>query len=141
MNVAKKESSGRNEVRTGGGIVTGLLIFFIVLMLANFGYSIFQSPIDTERLNSAEELRVLSQQISNNASESVGGNVDGFHFLVEPRISFEKKFRLVQDSLREVDYQFTTGEETSSALKNTNVLWEKVKSNADAILESRSTVL
>ncbi|MCP4413545.1 MAG: chemotaxis protein, partial [Gammaproteobacteria bacterium] len=46
-----------------------------------------------------------------------------------------------QDSLREVDYQFTTGEETSSALKNTNVLWEKVKSNADAILESRSTVL
>ncbi|MCP4273389.1 MAG: hypothetical protein GY781_15770, partial [Gammaproteobacteria bacterium] len=141
MNVAKKELSGRNEVRTGGGTVTGLLIFFIVVMLANFGYSIFQSSIDTERLNSAEELRVLSQQISNNASESVGGNVDAFDFLVETRISFEKKFLFLQNSLREVDYKFITGEDTSSALKNTNVLWEKVKNNADAILESRNTVL
>jgi len=141
MNVAKKVSSGRNEVRTGGGTVTGLLIFFIVVMLTNFGYSIFQSSIDTERLNSAKELRVLSQQISNNASESVGGNVDAFDFLVETRISFEKKFLFLQNSLREVDSKFTTGEETSSALKNTSILWEQVKGNADAILESRNTVL
>jgi len=40
MNVAKKTSSGRNEVRTGGGTVTGLLIFFIVVMVANFGYRV-----------------------------------------------------------------------------------------------------
>jgi len=141
MNAAKKESSGRNEVRTGGGTVTGLLIFFIVVMVANFGYSIFQSSIDTDRLNAAEELRVLSQQISNNASESVGGNVNAFDFLVETRNGFEKKFVFLESTLREVDFKFTSGDKVSSSLRSTSALWKKVKDNADTILESRNTVL
>jgi len=141
MNVAKKTSSGRNEVRTGGGTVTGLLIFFIVVMVANFGYSIFQSAIDTQRLNAAEELRVLSQQISNNASESVEGNIDAFDYLVKTRNSFEKKFLFLESTLREVDFKFTSVDEVVTALTNTRALWDKVRSNTDDILESRKTVL
>ncbi len=141
MNAAKKTLSGKNEVRTGGGTVTGLLIFFIVVMVANFGYSIYQGLVDTKRLNSSEELRVLSQQISNNASESVSGNVDAFDFLVQTRNGFETKFLFLESALREVDFKFTSGEIVSSALKNTGSIWGKVKANTDTILESRNTVL
>ena len=110
-------------------------------MVANFGYSIIQSAIDAERLNAAEEMRVLSQQISNNASESVGGNVNAFDFLSVTRNAFEKNFTLLQSSLRDIDFKFTSSGGISTALSNTGALWDKVKGNADAILESRNTVL
>jgi len=142
MNAAKKKSSGSSEVRQGGGALAGLLIIFIVAMVANIGYSIlFQNAIDTERLNAAEELRVLSQQISNNASESVGGNVDAFDYLAITRINFEKQFFYLKSSLLATDFKFTSTDGVSTALANTEKLWTKVKGNADSILEARNTVL
>jgi len=141
MNAAKKLSSGRNVVRQGGGAVAGLLIFFIVAMVANFGYSIIQSATDTERLKATEELRVLSQQISNNASESVGGNVNAFDVLATTRNTFETNFLSLESSLRATDFKFTSSDVVTTSIKNTKDLWEKVKGNTDTILESRTRVL
>lgn len=141
MNVAKKNSSTENSVKRGGEFLSALLIIFIIAMVANFGYSIYQSSIDADRLNSAEELRVLSQQISNNASESVGGNVNAFDMLALTRNSFEKNFFKLENSLYAIDFRFTSNDDVSVAIKNTKTLWTKVKQNSDSILESRNTVL
>ncbi len=141
MNAAKKLSVNRNEGRQGGGAVAGLLVFFTVAMIANFVYSYIQSSTDTERLNSAEEMRVLSQQISNNASESVGGNVNAFDFLAVTRNNFEINFTFLENALLTTDFKFTSGDSVSTAIRNTKTLWTKVKDNADTILTSRNTVL
>ena len=141
MNAANKTSSNGNEIKGKGGAVAGLLVIFIIAMLANFAYSMYQGSIDTERLNAAEELRVLSQQISNNASESVGGNVNAFDFLAVTRNNFDRNFLLLQNSLIATDFKLTSDKDVKAALNTTDKLWTKVKSNADTILESRNTVL
>jgi twitching motility protein PilJ len=140
MNAASKISSNGNKVRKGGAVV-GLLVVSIVAMIANFGYSIYQSTIDSERLTAAEELRVLSQQISNNASEAVNGNLDAFDTLAITRNNFETNFLLLQLSLLETDFKFTSKDLVSTALQNTESIWIKVKGNTDSILKSRNTVL
>ncbi|RLA03063.1 MAG: chemotaxis protein [Gammaproteobacteria bacterium] len=141
MNAAKKTSLNGSETRQRGGAVAALLIIFIIAMVANFGYSVYQSSIDDQRLKSAEELRVLSQQISNNASESVGGNVNAFDFLAVTRNTFERNFQLLERSILETDFKFTPIDGVSTALNNTRTLWSKVQKNSDTILESRNTVL
>ncbi|MFT5451108.1 MAG: twitching motility protein PilJ [Enterobacterales bacterium] len=140
MNAASKMSSNGKKVRKGGAVV-GFLVIFIVAMVANFGYSMYQGAIDSERLTAAEELRVLSQQISNNASEAVSGNLNAFDTLAITRNNFETNFLLLQLSLNAIDFKFTSKDLVSTALKNTGSLWTKVKGNTDAILESRNTVL
>jgi twitching motility protein PilJ len=140
MNAARKTSSNGKKVRKGGAVVS-LLVVFIVAMVANFGYSIYQSAIDSERLTAAEELRVLSQQISNNASEAVSGNLNAFDTLAITRNNFETNFLLLQLSINAADFKFTPKDVVSTALQNTGSLWVKVKGNTDSILESRNTVL
>ena len=140
MNAAKKVSSGGSIVRKGGA-VAGLLVVFIIAMVANFGYSIYQSSVDTERLTAAEELRVLSQQISNNASEAVNGNLNAYDFLADTRNSFERNFLLLQLSLNAVDFRFTSKDVVNTAIQNTGSAWNKVLTNTDTILKARNTVL
>jgi len=141
MNAAKKRTSNGTEVKSGGGAVAGLLLVFTILMVANFSYSFYQSSIDEKRFNAADELRVLSQQISNNASEAVSGNVNAFDFLAVTRNNFERNFILLQSSLNEADFKFTSKDNVAVALQNTSTLWSKTRDNADTILESRNTVL
>ena len=140
MNAASKMSSNGKKVKKGGAVV-GLLVVFIVTMVANFGYSIYQGAIDSERVTAAEELRVLSQQISNNASEAVSGNLDAFDTLAITRNNFETNFLLLQLSLNAIDFKFTSKNTVSKPLRNTGALWSIVKGNTDSILESRNTVL
>ena len=141
MNAAKKSATSASEVRKGSSAVAGLLIFFIVIMLANFGYNLFQSPVDDQRINAAEELRVLSQQISNNASESVGGNVDAFTFLSTTRNNFDRNFVYLDASLREFDFKLVSPEQARRSLRDAAQVWEKVKENTDTILKYRNTIL
>ena len=106
MNADKKKAANATEVRKGNNAVAGLLIFFIVVMIANFGYNLFQSPTDDQRINLAEELRVLSQQISNNATESVtGGNVDAFQFLANTRNTYDDNYVALEKTLLEFDFK------------------------------------
>ncbi len=141
MNAANKLTSKGTEVRQGGGALAGLALVFTIVMVANFSYNLYLSSIDETRFDAADELRVLSQQISNNASESVSGNVNAFDFLAVTRNNFERNFILLQSSLNETDFKFTSKENVSVALQNTGTLWSKVKGNADTLLESRNTVL
>jgi len=141
MNAAKKKATNTTEVRKGFGAVAGLLIFFIVIMVANFGYNLIQSSVDSERINAAEEMRVLSQQISNNATESVAGNVDAFTYLSTTRNSYEKNYLLLEASLREFDFKLTSPEQARRALRDTAQVWDKVRENTDTILKYRNTVL
>ncbi|MCP3674895.1 MAG: chemotaxis protein [Gammaproteobacteria bacterium] len=140
MNAAKKLSTNRNEGRQGGA-VAGLLAFFTVAMIANFVFSYIQSSTDAERLNSAEEMRVLSQQISNNASKSAGGNIDAFDFLTDTVKKFQTNFASLQNALLANDFKFTSGDSVRAAIRNTQTLWIKVKDNADTIINTRNTVL
>ena len=139
MNAAKKKTSEKKG-KSGGALIS-LLVFFIVLMVANFGYNIIQSNVDTERLNAAEELRVLSQQLSNNASESVGGNIDAFNFLAETRNNFDRNFVTLQRAVLAYDFQFTPKDEVVNSLNRIEGLWTKALENTDSILRSRKTVL
>jgi twitching motility protein PilJ len=142
MSADKKKAANAAEPRTGNSAVAGLFIFFIVIMIANFGYNLYQSPADDQRINLAEELQVLSQQISNNATESVaGGNVDAFQFLANTRNSYETNITELQKSLLEFDFKLTSPEPVRRALRDTGEVWSKVRDNADTILQYRDETL
>jgi len=138
---ASKNNANLSEVRKGNSAVAGLLIFFIVIMLANFGYSLIQGPVDDQRINAADELRVLSQQISSNANESVAGNVDAFTFLSTTRSSYERNFLMLESSLQEFDFKLVSPEQVKRAIDDSRPVWSKVRENADSILQYRNTIL
>lgn len=141
MNAAKKQTANATEVRKGNSAVAGLLIFFIIAMIANFLYDLIQSAVDNQRINAAEELRVLSQQISNNATESVGGNVDAFTYLSTTRNNYEKNFVYLENSLLEFDFKLVSPVGVQRAKKDAEQVWDKVRANTDVILKYRNTVL
>lgn len=127
---ATKNNAKLSEVRKGNGAVAGLLIFFILIMVANFGYSLVQGPVDNQRIDAADELRVLSQQITSNASESVAGNVDAFTYLSTTRSSYERNFLLLENSLKEFDFKLVSPEQVTRAINDSRPVWEKVKGSA-----------
>lgn len=138
---ATKNNAKLSEVRKGNGAVAGLLIFFILIMVANFGYSLVQGPVDNQRIDAADELRVLSQQITSNASESVAGNVDAFTYLSTTRSSYERNFLLLENSLKEFDFKLVSPEQVTRAINDSRPVWDKVKGSADSILKYRNTIL
>ena len=140
MNAKKNSSTNVSDVRKGNSAVAGLLIFFIIIMMANFGYSLVQGPVDDQRIDAADELRVLSQQISSNANESVAGNVDAFTFLSTTRSSFDKNFLFLENSQNEFDFKLVSPEQVKRALRDSKPVWEKTRENADAILQYRNTI-
>ncbi len=141
MNATKNNSTNVSDVRKGNSAVAGLLIFFIIIMVANFGYSLVQGPVDDQRIDAADELRVLSQQISNNANESVAGNVDAFTFLSTTRSNYERNFLALESSLSEFDFKLVSPEQVRRAIRDSKPVWEKVRENADTILQYRNTIL
>ena len=135
-----------NNVLAGtrvGALVAGLfvvLIVSIVMLFANFAYMNTQANYDTEYLGHAGELRVLSQRIAKDATESAAGKAEAFALLRDARNDFQKRWAYLTDG----DAQ--TGLPAAPAAVQTQMAavqqdWDALRQNADAILASEQTVL
>ena len=116
------------------------LVISLILLFANFVYLNVQSSYDTEYIGHSGELRVLSQQISKSATEAATGTREAFPLLLQARDDYEERWRYLTDGRDETGLPPTPGA-LSEQLERARADWDKVRTNADAILSSQNTVL
>jgi twitching motility protein PilJ len=116
------------------------LVLSLILLFANFVYVNVQSSYDTEYIGHSGELRVLSQQISKSATEAATGTREAFPLLLQARNDYEQRWRYLTDGRDETGLPPTPGP-LREPLALAGADWDKVRSNADAILSSEETVL
>jgi len=129
------------EQRSGiGGLVTML---FIVLVLggANAYWGYREGEFDVTRVQRAEELRVLSQQLAKNSSEAARGNEAAFTQLEQVRNQFEGLFNTLVSGEPRTGLPAAAAEIQKKEIAPAKQLWEEVKANTDTILKARETVL
>ncbi|QVM88891.1 type IV pili methyl-accepting chemotaxis transducer N-terminal domain-containing protein [Pseudomonas lalucatii] len=117
-----------------------VLIVSIVLLFANFAYLNTQSNYDTEYISHSGELRVLSQRIAKNASESAAGTAEAFGLLREARNDFQTRWGYLTDgnSASGVPAAPDAVQVQMAAVQQD---WDSLRQNTDAILASEQTVL
>ena len=125
--------------RTISGLFAALILSLILLFI-NFLYLNVQSSYDTEYIGHSGELRVLSQQISKSATEAATGTPEAFGLLLEARNDFQERWSYLTDGREETGLP-PTPSSLQEPLARAQADWDKVKNNADAILNSQNTVL
>ncbi|WP_193074994.1 methyl-accepting chemotaxis protein [Pseudomonas sp. FME51] len=125
--------------RTISGLFAALILSLILLFI-NFVYLNVQSSYDTEYIGHSGELRVLSQQISKSATEAATGTPEAFGLLLETRNDFEQRWGYLSNGREETGLPATPGA-LQEPLSRVQADWDKLRGNADAILNSRDTVL
>ncbi|MFB4368208.1 MULTISPECIES: methyl-accepting chemotaxis protein [unclassified Pseudomonas] len=135
-----------NNVLAGtrvGGLVAGLfvvLIVSIVALFANFAYMNTQANHDTEYLGHAGELRVLSQRIAKDATESAAGKPEAFALLRDARNDFQKRWAYLTDGNAQSGLPAAPAD-VQAQMAAVQQDWDALRQNADAILASEQTVL
>ena len=135
-----------NNVLAGtrvGALVAGLfvvLIVSIVMLFANFAYMNTQANYDTEYLGHAGELRVLSQRIAKDATESAAGKAEAFALLREARNDFQTRWANLTDGNAQTGLPAAPAE-VQQQMAAVQQDWDALRQNADAILASEQTVL
>jgi len=140
MSVATSKPMGESEIKTGS-ITRNILILAFVLMAGNFGFGIYQSNFDKERVKLSGDLKVISQQIASSASEASNGNEDAFRRLSDSRNLFEKHFSSLKNGDQRTNLERAPKEIQDQELDNTEQIWNKIVKSADDILSSKVTVL
>ncbi|HEX4911512.1 MAG TPA: methyl-accepting chemotaxis protein [Permianibacter sp.] len=140
MNAPLKGPLG-TEQRSGiGGLVTTLGIV-LILGGANAYWGFRESNFDVTRVQSAEELRVLSQQLAKNSSEAARGNEAAFTQLEQVRNQFDGLFNQLANGNPRDGLPPAAPDIQKAEIAQTKALWEEVKTNADTILKAKDTVL
>ena len=125
--------------RTISGLFAALILSLILLFI-NFVYLKVQSSYDTEYIGHSGELRVLSQQISKSATEAATGTPEAFGLLLETRNDFEQRWGYLANGRDETGLPATPAA-LQEPLSRVQADWDKLRGNADAILNSQNTVL
>src|SRR6516225_3282821 len=82
-------STGAGGERTGGfnGLLVALLVVSIILAVAHFGFLSYKAGQDAKASALVTRAQVLSQQLSRQANDAAGGNLDAFSTLKATRDS------------------------------------------------------
>lgn len=137
--------SGERQSTGIGGLVT-LLILVAVIGGANVFWGNIEDQRDSLRIARAEELRVLSQQLSKSASEAARGNEAAFAQLDQTKTQFDGYFNTLANGNPRDEILFGGLPAASDAIQNdqikrTRQLWDEVKANSDAVLKAKDIVL
>jgi twitching motility protein PilJ len=124
-------------------VIAGLfvvLILSVVLLFANFAYLNTQSGYDKEYIAQAGELRVLSQLIAKNATESAAGKAEAFGLLKQARNAFEKSWNLLLNGDPASGLP-PAPQDVLEEMSKVQADWDVMRTNADAILSTEEIVL
>ncbi len=134
---------GPLSVEQGSGIGGLLIALFVVLFIGvgNAVWGFIQSNFDVTRVQRAEELRVLSQQLAKNSAEAARGNEAAFAQLEQVRNQFDGLFNTLVAGEARTGLPAAPEAIQKAQIAETKKLWEEVKSNSDTILKAKETVL
>lgn len=126
--------------RSGSNFIIFLLVLVLIAFAANAIYGAIQSGNVTKRIALASEMKVLSQQISTNATEAAKGTQAAFSELDEASNKFNANLRNLMDGDNIAGLPAAPASIKNNQLAALNTLWSDVKANTDRILENRTVV-
>ena len=123
--------------------LSGLIIIAIILMVVSFAYTAYHARFDSEYIERAEAVRVLSQTLAKSASEAANGNTDAFFMLRDARDEMEQHITVLSEGNPETGLPATdqVGEDAAQALTMVQRPWELMEEDTFAILDRREMVL
>jgi twitching motility protein PilJ len=122
----------------GGSVV--LIVLSIIGLFVTSWVQTVESSRDKEYIASAGELRVLSQSIAKNSTEAAGGKEEAFNQLQLSRQAFERHWNNLLNGNPEMDLP-ASPESVEAEMTQLSEVWDRVRGNADQILESQEVVL
>ncbi len=96
---------------------------------------------DTEFLEHAGELRVLSQEIAKNASEASSGKEEAFSLLQKSRAEFEIRWNYILQGNQVSGLPSISRHAPDVNVNDLGNVWIRVSDASDLIVESRDTIL
>lgn len=121
-----------------------LFIISLVLMVASFGYVSYHGRFDREYISRADAIRVLSQTIGKNASETANGKTDAFFMLEAASQQLEAHVNVLANgdpAGSKLPATVAVSEEAERALSKVMRTWGSVRSNVNDILARRQMVI
>lgn len=121
-----------------------LFIISLVLMVASFGYVSYHGRFDREYISRADAIRVLSQTIGKNASETANGKTDAFFMLEAASQQLEAHVNVLANgdpAGSKLPATAAVSEEAERALSKVMRTWGSVRSNVNDILARRQMVI
>ncbi|MCH8551702.1 MAG: methyl-accepting chemotaxis protein [Natronospirillum sp.] len=122
-----------------------LSVYLILALILLLGVGAFITLInrdanfDREYLANASDLKVLSQELSKNATEAAAGSQSAFLALRQSRNDFQTKWDIIVNGNAETGLPPVNRSVVNiDSLEN---VWQRVRVNADQILVSESTII
>ncbi|MCF6193510.1 MAG: methyl-accepting chemotaxis protein [Kangiellaceae bacterium] len=136
---ANKNKQVGTESKTGGYI--WLLFLAIIVGGANLAVGLYKGQQNQVRLTKAGNLRVLSQQVSNNAAEASKGNAEAFELLRNSILEFEAQFNHLSQGDDSKGLGISPVAILNKEVKQVGDLWQQMQQNAEEISAGRETVV
>ncbi|WP_328188999.1 methyl-accepting chemotaxis protein [Marinobacter sp. OP 3.4] len=135
-NKAGRFSMGQGANKLVAGLIATLIALTVLLVVVLFIVN-QDSQNDQEYIAYAGELRVLSQEITSNATEAADGNAEAFAQLQSSRNEFSELWGYILEGNPE------TGLPASDLAAESEVqpYWDTVRDNADRIVNTKDDVL
>lgn len=126
--------------RSGIGIYAFLLVVILIALALNAGYGFLQSQNQSKRIELASDMKVLSQQIATNASESAQGTQSAFGDLDAAAKQFEGNLRDLIDGEAMSNLPASPSHIRNQELKALEDSWNNVQPRTKAILGNQEVV-
>jgi len=138
----KAKEKLKSKANSNGGITMWVVVMFVFFALMFLNFYMVAQRSEESRIYSeyASELRVLSQRIAKNATESASGNEAAFELLQRSRVEFAQNWTLIKDGDPANNLDGSPGI-AKEEIGRVSKLWGNVSSNAKIILEGEGTVL
>ncbi|MFL1406959.1 methyl-accepting chemotaxis protein [Marinobacter sp. M1N3S26] len=135
-NKAGRFSMGQGANKLVAGLIATLIVLTVLLVVVLFIVN-QDSQNDQEYIAYSGELRVLSQEITSNATEAADGNAEAFARLQGSRNEFSELWGYILEGNPE------TGLPASNLAAKSEVqpYWDTVRDNADRIVNTKDDVL
>ncbi|HEY9030199.1 MAG TPA: methyl-accepting chemotaxis protein [Kangiella sp.] len=126
--------------RSGIGVYAFLLVIVLIALAVNAGYGFLESQNRIKRTELASEMKVLSQQIATNASESAQGTQSAFAELDAATKQFSGNLRKLIDGEGVTNLPPAPASVRNNELKSLENMWQEVEPQTQSILANQEVV-
>ncbi|MDE1463317.1 methyl-accepting chemotaxis protein [Spartinivicinus poritis] len=136
----------KGKAKNQAFVLVAVLIVVVIIAVVAAAFILYDVNVkatqDKEYIGHAGELKVLSQQIAKNATEAASGTEEAFLLLNQARNNFQTRMDILENGEAHLPPIADQGSDTvNTQMTSLKTTWEKVKSNADSILQTEDTVL
>jgi twitching motility protein PilJ len=130
--------------RAGGsnGLLVALLVVSIIVAFVDFVFLTLKANQDAKAAALVTRAQVLSQQLSRQANDAAGGNVDAFGSLKQTRDTIADLINRLKQGDARTGMQGYSGEASLGAdFKELDAAWAQLSSDSTKVLDSQQQIL